>query len=74
VAQARKVRHLRQVDVGGCCDVLLVGDRVRGARHGQEVEDPAAAVVGAHDRQVDRGTAGGQQAAQVVQERELADQ
>ena len=44
------------------------------ARHGQEVEDAAAAVVEQHDRQLQPEPPRGEQAADVVRERHVADQ
>ena len=57
----------RQGDVlRGRRDVGLVRGGIGVLGDGQEVEDPAAAVVDAHDVQVDPGTARREQAAGVV--------
>jgi MFS family permease len=53
-------------------DVLL--ERVRLVRDRQEVEDAAAVVVQQHDRQVERQAPGREQPADVVRERDVADQ
>ena len=55
-------------------DVPLVESRIRVLGHRQEVEDRAAAVVEADDLKVRARAAGGEQAADVVQQRELAGQ
>jgi MFS family permease len=68
------------VEGGGLAEVEAVrrGDvrleRVRLPGDGQEVEDPAAVVVQQDDRQVEREAAGGEQAADVVRERDVPDQ
>ena len=59
---------------GGCRDLPPPGSRASRARDRQEVEDPAAVVVDEHDRQLQAEPRGGEQAADVVRERDVADQ
>ena len=53
--------------------MLLVGAGLGLLGHRQEVEDPAAAVVDAEDRQLGSGAASSDEPADVVQQGELAD-
>ena len=72
VLEAGQRGHLREVDAARRGDVLLVRSRRAVLGHRQEVEDPAAAVVHAHDRELGAGAARGEQAAEVVEQRQLA--
>src|SRR4051812_10794950 len=73
VFQAAERRDLREVDWDRCSDVVLVDLTVGRLGNRQEVEDSAAAVVHAEDRELGPGPARADQSAYVVQQRELTD-
>ena len=63
---------MREVEAVRRRNVLL--ERIGLAGDREEVEDPAAVVVEQHDRDVQPQARGGEQAADVVRERDVADQ
>ena len=71
-AAAVQRRRVREIEAVRRRDVL--DERVALARGRQEVEDPAAVVVEQHDRQLQAQPGRGEQPADVVRERDVADQ
>jgi hypothetical protein len=67
-------RDRRQVHAGRRRYVFLVERRLGLARDREEVEDRAAAVVQAHHVEAGAGPARGEEAAEIVEERQLARQ